>query len=966
MLMSIQRRGFASVVFVFLLIVSMFGASIANASPASSGQLSVASGQTYRGQNQPSIVSNVYTDGLQNGWQNWSWGSSVNLQDTSYVRTGSFSLSCAYTTAWGGLQLGHDGFNTTGYDNLVFYVNGGANSGQSVSVNLVDAGGGSLPSQDLNPYITGGSIQANTWRAVAIPLNDLGGRDVVITGIVLQDALGGAQPRFYVDDMQFATVANATPTGTPTNTRTATATWTGTPPTATRTPTSMPTNTPASGLPPIPAGLPTYYSFGLFSGNTSDLPVGVPVNYRYQYLAGGVNTGDGWAEWNPGGGYATNYINSTRGVGMMPTFIYYQILQSAPSYDEYSNFQNASTMHNYYDDFKLLMQKCGQAGGTIMVDIEPDLTGVMQQHSSNTNNDASRQPVKVQGSGHADVAGYPDNFRGFYQALAHIRDLYAPNTLLGIDISSWGAGADISIVTDPSFDWAGHAGDTATYLNSLGPGYQMLFWNPSDRDAAWYASQGSPHHWWDDTNATYPNFNRMAQWMGAIVTQMQKRVMMWQVPNGNRVYRSENNTNGHWQDNRTEYFLNPTTGRQHISQWANYGFLGMMYGAGVGSQSHYFDSNGDGITNPAPINGNNQTAIYADDDGGYMRLNLAAYYSGGTVPLPGGGGGGTPVPTNTPTTVRTNTPVPPTSTRTNTRTPAPPTSTHTPMPTDTPTETDTPIPPTETRTSTATRTATLTRTATNTPLPTQTPGGPTATPTEVPSDTPTDTPTETDTPTYTSTTIPPTYTRTPAPATSTRTRTSTPQATDTPTEPSPTACAISFTDVNVGDYFYAAVQYLFCEGAVSGYSDGTFRPYNNTTRGQLCKIVVVAEGWPIDTSGGPHFSDVAPSNAFYQYVETALNRDIIAGYSDGTFRPYNNVTRGQLCKVIVRAQGWPIFTDGGPHFSDVPTNHPFYEYIETAFSHSIVGGYSDGTFRPGNNATRGQICKIVYNAVVGP
>ena len=44
-----------------------------------------------------------------------------------------------------------------------------------------------------------------------------------------------------------------------------------------------------------------------------------------------------------------------------------------------------------------------------------------------------------------------------------------------------------------------------------------------------------------------------------------------------------------------------------------------------------------------------------------------------------------------------------------------------------------------------------------------------------------------------------------------------------------------------------------------GYADGTFRWGNNVTRGQLCKIVVLAEGWAIDTTGGPHFSDVPPT-----------------------------------------------------------------------------------------------------------
>jgi len=51
----------------------------------------------------------------------------------------------------------------------------------------------------------------------------------------------------------------------------------------------------ATGLPPIPSGVPSYYSFGLFNADTTTLPPGVPVNFRYQSRAGGVNTGDGWA-----------------------------------------------------------------------------------------------------------------------------------------------------------------------------------------------------------------------------------------------------------------------------------------------------------------------------------------------------------------------------------------------------------------------------------------------------------------------------------------------------------------------------------------------------------------------------------------------------------------------------------------------------------------------------------------------
>jgi hypothetical protein len=175
------------------------------------------------------------------------------------------------------------------------------------------------------------------------------------------------------------------------------------------------------------------------------------------------------------------------------------------------------------------------------------------------------------------------------------------------------------------------------------------------------------------------------------------------------------------------------------------------------------------------------------------------------------------------------------------------------------------------------------------------------------------------------------------------------------------------------DYFYAAVTYLYCRGAISGYADGTFRPYNLTTRGQLCKVVVLAEGWAIYAPPAPTFSDVPATHAFYGYIETAYRRNIISGYNCGAncleFRPENNVTRGQLCKIVVLAQNWEITPPQAPTFRDVPVDDPFYGYIETAYSHIVISGYGCGTgcleFRPGNSATRGQTCKVLYGALGG-
>ena len=186
------------------------------------------------------------------------------------------------------------------------------------------------------------------------------------------------------------------------------------------------------------------------------------------------------------------------------------------------------------------------------------------------------------------------------------------------------------------------------------------------------------------------------------------------------------------------------------------------------------------------------------------------------------------------------------------------------------------------------------------------------------------------------------------------------------TECWPVSCTVSFRDVSPTDYFSDAVHYLYCLGAVAGYSDGTFRPGNETTRAQFTKMLVFAENWPVQRSSGYYFTDLSSQDPFYPYVQTALLHGVISGYADHTFRPSSPITRAQLSKVIVLAQGWPIDTTAGPHFSDVPPTHALYAFIETVRNHGIVSGYEDGTFRPGNSATRGQISKILFNAMMQP
>ena len=222
-------------------------------------------------------------------------------------------------------------------------------------------------------------------------------------------------------------------------------------------------------------------------------------------------------------------------------------------------------------------------------------------------------------------------------------------------------------------------------------------------------------------------------------------------------------------------------------------------------------------------------------------------------------------------------------------------------------------------------------------------------------------------PTETATPPTPSATGTAPAATSTPGLTATaPAASATATAPpsatpaaSATPCAVTFSDVQPSDYFYAPVQYLACHGVISGYADGTFRPYNYTTRGQMVKIITLAFGVPTYRPATPTFSDVPASDPFYSYVETAAHANIVSGYADGTFRPAANVTRGQLSKITVAAAGWSLQNPAAPSFIDVAPGSAFYPFVETAVCHGVVSGYADRTFRPGADAVRGQIAKIV-------
>jgi hypothetical protein len=401
------------------------------------------------------------------------------------------------------------------------------------------------------------------------------------------------------------------------------------------------------------SSLPAGFGFGLANGPT-DLSwmtgSGVPWRYRYQYLAGGVNTGNGWETWNtPPGQFATYYLTASQGAGYTPVFTYYELLQSSPSAGsnesdrDFNNLNNAATMNAYYGNFRLLMQKAAAFGGQVIVHVEPDLWGYLEQRANGGS--AASLTAMVKSSGFADVAGIADTAQGFAGALLHLRDTYAPNVLLATHASSWASGVDIATNTNTAVNPAQEADKVAAFLNSAGVGanpcgstFDLVFNDVADHDAAWWelVTHDGGAHWWDRTNAKLPNFNTWLAWMTELHAKTARQLVVWQVPVGNQYYLTMNNTDGHFQDNRAEIFIG------HVPALQAAGVQAVMFGAGNAGQTTYTDAKADGITNNggAPTTDlaggcnacNTNTSIYADDDGGYLRVYVGQYYA--TLPPP--------------------------------------------------------------------------------------------------------------------------------------------------------------------------------------------------------------------------------------------------------------------------------------------------------------------------------------------
>jgi hypothetical protein len=408
----------------------------------------------------------------------------------------------------------------------------------------------------------------------------------------------------------------------------------------------------------IPVGMPSRLAVGLFedTGQTWMRDSKVPWDVRYRYFTKGWINNWGWSPAD--GSWGKKFMTESAEQGFLPAIQYYQF-NFEPGGGEaqfLAKAQNATTNKNYFSDFKVLMQRAKEFNKPVLVLLEADGFGYLQQQSGNNPN----AYAAVAATGLPELSGLPNTVAGWSLAFLQLRKAVgANNVILGIHISGWASTKDIAYFSvadtlQPEVD------KVYNFLKPLGLGpnvtgatFDVLVGDPLDRDSDFYVRQLGQNRWWDASDTasiSSSSFNRYAEWLRLWNVKSGKRWVLWQIPLGNSNHLNVNfNANvprSGYKDNRPEYFFGPD-GAKHREKFASSGVIALLFGKGEGRQSSY-------------------TNDYYTDGQLFMKSRAGAFLKAGGLTIPRGSTTSptvtTPTPTPTPTPVPTPTPTPTPST----------------------------------------------------------------------------------------------------------------------------------------------------------------------------------------------------------------------------------------------------------------------------------------------------------------
>ncbi|KEF37179.1 putative S-layer protein [Schinkia azotoformans MEV2011] len=176
------------------------------------------------------------------------------------------------------------------------------------------------------------------------------------------------------------------------------------------------------------------------------------------------------------------------------------------------------------------------------------------------------------------------------------------------------------------------------------------------------------------------------------------------------------------------------------------------------------------------------------------------------------------------------------------------------------------------------------------------------------------------------------------------------------------AAVKSFKDVSKDAYYYKAVQDLVEKGVIDGYPDGTFKPNNAVTRAEFSALLTKILDLNTDSVNNPNFKDVHTNAWYYNAVAALANQGLVGGYEDGTFQPNKQITRAEIAALLTRVCNLSADGQATLPFADVPANSWYKEVVTALYQSKLVSGKTNTTFAPNDHATRAEATVFLHRA----
>lgn len=164
----------------------------------------------------------------------------------------------------------------------------------------------------------------------------------------------------------------------------------------------------------------------------------------------------------------------------------------------------------------------------------------------------------------------------------------------------------------------------------------------------------------------------------------------------------------------------------------------------------------------------------------------------------------------------------------------------------------------------------------------------------------------------------------------------------------------SFTDVEAGTWYDAAVAWAVKKGVTTGTSATTFSPSNTCNRAQMVTFLYRAAGSPNSGAANNPFVDVSTDSYYFDAVMWAVDKGITNGMDATHFNPNGDVTRGQAVTFMNRLENEKASSSTNP-FTDVTSGTYYYDSVLWAVEKGITNGMSATTFEPETTCTRAHI-----------